>query len=554
METKMKEKKIRWNISKMMACVYDTLSESKLVIKPTKTYKDALGRLSALYKLPEKQIWILCLSCEYFFEEEEPLRIKSLAELLRVPAMSIINWKSDIEDLINKGFLEWKRIDSDFQPTDLFCNSICNNTEFTSGAIREVDEVDFLAYIADRYKKRGFDAISAIALQMELSKYEYNNRNMAMVKRVSAVVEYDINRLFLYYVANDVILNVDTNLNTAMLNLYDGNVRYRIVAKLMDESHELFQKGLMEFTSKSNLVESCISLTDKGRMLVLGDKAFLFEDAINEEYLIKADSIKTKKLFYSEENTKEIERLRDVFQEKTLNRIQQRLKEEALPVGLAVLLYGAPGTGKTETVFQLAKETGRSVIHVDISELKSVWYGESEKRIRLLFVSYKRVCEICEKKGELFPILLFNEADAIIAQRQRTSRGKVNQTENSIQNIILEELESLTGIFIATTNLVSNMDDAFERRFLFKIRFENPSPEAKISIWRDKLSWLEEESAEEFAHDYDFSGGQIDNVVRKILMNEIITGKRPEITEIRAMCRSEKIEEQENTRRMGFSA
>ena len=56
------------------------------------------------------------------------------------------------------------------------------------------------------------------------------------------------------------------------------------------------------------------------------------------------------------------------------------------------------------------------------------------------------------------------------------------QTENAMQNIILEEPENLKGIFIATTNLAENMDAAFERRFLFKIKFENPSEEAKASM------------------------------------------------------------------------
>ena len=132
---------------------------------------------------------------------------------------------------------------------------------------------------------------------------------------------------------------------------------------------------------------------------------------------------------------------------------------------------------------QIARETGRHIVHVDISESKSAWFGESEKRIKKVFTSYRNACEICEKKGEKIPILLFNEADAIISKRKDSTVGDVAQTENAMQNIILEELENLRGIFIATTNLAENMDAAFERRFLFKIKFENPSEEAKAAIW-----------------------------------------------------------------------
>ena len=172
--------------------------------------------------------------------------------------------------------------------------------------------------------------------------------------------------------------------------------------------------------------------------------------------------------------------------------------------------------------------------------------------MKKIFTSYKNACELARKKGELMPILLFNEADALISKRKDSNAGNVAQTENAIQNIILEELESIQGIFIATTNLASNMDAAFERRFLFKIKFENPSTEAKTSIWMNKLSWLAQEEAAEFARDYDFSGGQIDNIVRKIAMNEVINGTRPDIAEIHEMCKSEKLENPDGAKKVGF--
>ena len=68
----------------------------------------------------------------------------------------------------------------------------------------------------------------------------------------------------------------------------------------------------------------------------------------------------------------------------------------------------------------------------------------------------------------------------------------------------------------------------------------------------DKLSWLQEEQAVEFAREYDFSGGQIDNIVRKVAMNEVINGERPDISEIHEMCKTEKIDNPDGKKRMGF--
>ena len=165
-------------------------------------------------------------------------------------------------------------------------------------------------------------------------------------------------------------------------------------------------------------------------------------------------------------------------------------------------------------------------------------YGESEKIVKGIFRRYKRRCT----RASVKPILLFNEADAIYSKRHNMYGGRsTDQTENTIQNIILEEMEKLDGILIATTNLADNLDKAFERRFLFKIRFERPTVEAKRNIWLDKLSGLSLDDAARLASDYDFSGGEIDNIVRKATMMEVIDGVCPSIDIIDRLCGEEKI-------------
>jgi SpoVK/Ycf46/Vps4 family AAA+-type ATPase len=91
-----------------------------------------------------------------------------------------------------------------------------------------------------------------------------------------------------------------------------------------------------------------------------------------------------------------------------------------------------------------------------------------KKIIKQVFKDYKSYA----KGLQATPILFFNEADAIIAKRKELNFSNVSDTENRIQNILLEEFENFEGILIATTNLVNNMDNAFERRFLFKVEFK----------------------------------------------------------------------------------
>ncbi len=552
MEEQLRPKKIRWNIANTMAIVCNVLRKSKLNIKITEKYNSAMERLSTLYNLTKVQVWILCLSCERAIDDDDSGSIRDFAEILNISAMTILYWKKEIEILKDKSFLVGCTCKEEFQLTSDFKNSLINNTSFIPSPVKETDEIEFLNTFAKLYSSRSLDDITGLEIQRMLHRYEYDNRKLEMIKRVKASIKLSHWRYIIYDVANDVLRGVNSELDSTLSDIFDSEDRYLIAKQMLDETHDLFKDGYLEFVNKGNVADATITLTEKAKKLVLGEKATLFEDAINRRNLITNSNIKEKKLFYSEQNQKEIDRLKKALQEDKLHGIQKRLAEDGLPVGIAILLYGAPGTGKTESVMQIAKATGRDIVHVDISEAKSAWFGESEKLIKKIFTSYKHECESAEKKGIPMPILLFNEADALIAKRKDSSTGNCAQTENAIQNIILEELENLKGIFIATTNLASNMDSAFERRFLFKIKFENPSIEAKTSIWMNKLSWLDKNSAMDFAQSYDFSGGQIDNIVRKIALNEVINGKRPAISEIHDMCKCEKIENPNGTKRVGF--
>ena len=290
-----------------------------------------------------------------------------------------------------------------------------------------------------------------------------------------------------------------------------------------------------------------ILLTDKGKEALLGEDAALYIDNVSDKQLLACDKIAEKKLFFSGELKEQLSLLSNSLSEEHYKALCTRLEENRLPKGIAVLLYGEPGTGKTESVMQIARATGRAIMHVDISATKTCWFGESEKLIKKVFTDYRRLCE----KSKICPILLFNEADAVFSKRKDAGSSSVAQTENAIQNIILEEMEKLDGILIATTNLADNLDRAFERRFLFKIRFDKPTIEAKTSIWMNKLPDLSAEDAHTLASNYDFSGGQIDNITRKALMQEIIKGDKPTLNNLVTICSEENISRNSH-RKIGY--
>ena len=177
-----------------------------------------------------------------------------------------------------------------------------------------------------------------------------------------------------------------------------------------------------------------------------------------------------------------------------------------------------------------------------------MWVGESEKHIKAIFDRYRSFA----KRSVKMPILLFNEADAVIGKRKEGAEGAVDKMENSIQNIILQEMESLNGIMIATTNLVQNMDKAFERRFLYKVKFGKPANEQRRHIWKSMMPILTDKFVSRLANCYDFSGGQIENIARKCDIECILHGEDAISEEcIEKYCQEELID-RNNKNRIGF--
>jgi len=265
--------------------------------------------------------------------------------------------------------------------------------------------------------------------------------------------------------------------------------------------------------------------------------------------MIEPTSLTAKQLFYNAEDEEQVAQLYNLLIEENFANVCQRLESEGLRKGFACLFYGAPGCGKTETVYQIARLTGRSIISVNVSDVLSMWVGESEKLVRGVFTSYREKVKRLDKA----PILLFNEADAIIHKRTERIDRAVDQMANSLQNIILQEMESLEGIMIATTNLTQNLDKAFDRRFIYKIEFHKPSVQTKSKIWSSMIPTLTQAEADALAAEFDLTGGEIENVVRKSKVAYILTGEKYTLDTLRSICRNESIQMRDSAKKkIGF--
>ena len=147
---------------------------------------------------------------------------------------------------------------------------------------------------------------------------------------------------------------------------------------------------------------------------------------------------------------------------------------------LSILLYGAPGTGKTEFAKQVAKNVNGTLYQLNFPHIQSKWIGETEKNIRRVFNLYR---EAWQKSKEPI-ILLINEADGLMNKRVSVNTSN-DSFANQAQTELLEQLEKFDGILIATTNLLGNIDAAFHRRFLFKTEIHAPDVTSRTNFLKN---------------------------------------------------------------------
>ena len=96
-----------------------------------------------------------------------------------------------------------------------------------------------------------------------------------------------------------------------------------------------------------------------------------------------------------------------------------------------------------------------------------------------------------------------------------------------------------------------NIDVAFFRRFLFKIRFDNPDKDILKQIFKSKLPWLGVDYLDSLST-IELSGGEIDNVVTKIIMHEVIHSERPSLELMKDFCIQENMDKRK-ANKLGFN-
>jgi hypothetical protein len=474
------------------------------------------------------------------------INMETIAASLKCTRIQLIQYMDEFDILEKKKLLCARRDGKSVLyrvPLDVI-NSLRKGSRYEPALHANLSIHEFFAVIESLFEQRADDELTFQAFCDELKILFEHNTDLMFVKRINNALLFDFEDTVLllcfchFYVNNDDDMVGFHDLK----DIFENAMNRRIVRSLREGTHILMETGFIENANSEGFGDrEYFHLTSRAKEELLVEINLREKNVSGKKDLIKPESLPVKKLFFNKKETEKIEELRALLQKDNFEQVQKRLEANAMRKGFACLFYGPAGTGKTETAYQIAKETGRNIMLVDIADTKSMWFGESEKRIKDIFDRYRAHVELAEKTGEPAPILLFNEADAVIGKRIEVTTSTVAQTENAMQNIILQEIENLTGILIATTNLTKNMDGAFERRFLYKIEFSKPNLGARQNIWRNIIPALSAADAETLSCEFAFSGGEIENIARKWTVEHIIKGAEPATETVRRWCEDELI-------------
>ena len=547
--TKMRVKKSEeLTIIKAMERIVEGARGSKLSDAFWRSCSKPIAFLEERLQLTRMQIVLVCILAEF----GDTMNWRMIGEYLDCTRLKIMTFSDEVKELLEKGWIVRKGLRDHCGQSQGYMlergvvTALRNNRPFVPEKLDGLTTQEFVDRIVKRVTKsvgsrfhmnEDFEGDEEWLLRI-CRKNEHLPLSQAALQGEEI---HDV--VLLLLLVTDHINCVEADNEGITLNLveelYPSDYLVDHMRDLLEDgTHPFFEAGLVEHKCVDGIADpSTIVLTDNGKKTLLaGYVAKRRRGKSGKPQGLRCHkTIQAKEMFYNAEDQAQIGRLVDMLRPANFKLLQERLEHEGFRKGFACLFYGAPGTGKTETVLQIARMTGRDIMQVDIATIRDKYVGETEKRIKSAFVYYRLACAKCA----LQPILFFNEADALFMRRSEDVQRSVDKMENAMQNIILQEMETLDGILIATTNLTSNLDGAFDRRFLFKIEFHQPSSEIRAKLWTSMISGLSEEDARRLAQRYDFTGGQIENVARKYVIDKILTGEPSTLDDLNNYCQCE---------------
>ena len=450
---------------------------------------------------------IQCVIIAMLVEAGKPMSFRQMGKILGLSRLSMMTHYNDIEELFRMRWLLHRGAEESDGVYDGYClargvvSAIRENRPFKPEVLECESTQEFVDRLAEHVAK-GYRDENLVFKDEKYWLHEMVSANaeLSICKVALSLNDIDSLSLLMLVVCDYANFNgaEEEGIGPRDVQLVypqecTPNFR-RVVDAMQKGTHLLFRENLIEHKCVNGMAETNQYVaTSHLKNEILADFSPLDH---SDKHVPQMDGVKSykditaKALFYNKEEGEQVERLRGILSQEQLPIIQERLKSKGMRTGVCVLLHGQPGTGKTATVYELARQTRRDIIQVQVTDFKDKYVGESEAKLKKIFSDYRQCC----KNSEVTPILLLNEGDAILGKR--------------IENVVHGTEQMMNA----------------------------------LHIWQSMLENLDVKEAMSLAHEFDVTGGEIENIARKATMEYILTGKESDIDTIRKFTKQEKLE------------
>ncbi|MFZ2288043.1 MAG: ATP-binding protein [Bacteroidales bacterium] len=478
---------------------------------------------------------------------QRTLTLEGLAKHFDCSVLRLVTYMKETESLEKRGFV--KRLirrrgrrpsynDIGFMVPAFVIDALLQADPAKLEAATRFDLPAFLKQISDLVDEREESTISTAQVLEEVGFLIAANKHLPFVSYVDSGLKTILGKCALFAFSFVRLKGqVSVDFESFANSLFDDlSQQLDFCQELASGRHELVKTGFLKLISSEFDGEKNASLSPRTARELYHSYPNLLKPENDRSGLIDYKSLKNKNLLFCSGLQEQLDLLEDIMQPSKFRSYCRQLKRNGLTSGITAVFSGEPGTGKTEEVYQLARRTKRSIMMVDLSQMRSKWFGESEKRVKQVFDDYEAI----RKASLVEPILFINEADGLLTRRidLSASNESSDRVTNTMQNVLLQALENFKGILIATTNLTGNLDRAYERRFSFRLDFPRPDKHIRASIWKEKLPVLTHDEARILGERFEISGGEIDNQVRQVLLKKVLRKEGDLFNTLNESCKS----------------
>lgn len=343
--------KSKLTLLEAIECIASKARDSRLSTKFMTQCHDAIKLVADSYGITAQQAILFCITLEC---GPYHVRHNELSHFLDMSNVKSLSFGVDINEMIKMRIMRYCDKDKDnFSVSEPVLSALRENR----AQIRPFIQIDNCAGLFD-VLDLWFDWLSDGCISREeliddlTNLYKDNSRKIGFARKMLGLKLNDDELLLLSFFCHRLVNADDDRILPGQFNdLFDRRSSFkRNVSELTRGSHRLMQSGWLEHVCVDGTADtSSYTLTEKAKNDLLAEIE-ITEPTTKLSGLMEATAIKPKALFYPNGMQQQIDELNSFLNDKQFVEIQQRLADNGMRTGFACLFYGAPGTGKTETV------------------------------------------------------------------------------------------------------------------------------------------------------------------------------------------------------------